>query len=343
MSEHFQKYFEQNATDGALSDDAMAKLLVGDMGDTATADAVEMPATAPAEEQAKEVPPEQSPAGDGKQADDASGGDEEKVVILAKDGVNTISYDKLVEAREKAKLATEEAQALRQETENLKREIEAMNASNGQPSPQAKQEPDPAVQVDIVQLEREWHEAMLDDNADKAIEIRGKINGEIARRTREEITVELRAEQSAKDQQVATATAQQLLDKAAAETVKQYPELDTSDGAGDAEKVAEIVEYRDFLIASKGMPPHEALQKAAKRIMGEPKAHEQPAAGDTAVPKVVPPVKERTPTTMSDIPGGTAPHHDEAEAMMQMSNSALLGKMMGMSPDKIMETLSRVV
>lgn len=343
MSKDFETYFEQNATDGALSDDAMAKLLVGDMGDTATADAVEVPATAPAEEQAKELPPEQTPAGDGKQADDASGGDEEKPVILAKDGVNTISYDKLVEAREKAKLATEEAQALRQETESLKREIEAMNAGKGQPSLQAKQEAEPIAQVDIAQLEREWYEAMLDDNTDKMVEIRGEINSEIARKTREEITGELRAEQSAKEQQATAITAQQLLDKAAAETVKQYPELDTSDGAGDAEKVAEIVEYRDFLIESKGIAPHEALRKAAKRIMGEPKAHEQPAAGDTAAPKVVPPVKERIPTTMSDIPGGTAPHHDEAEAMMQLSNTALLGKMMGMTPDKIMETLSRVV
>ena len=339
MSKDFEQYFEQNATDGELSDDAMAKLLVGDMGDTAMADAADVPAAAPTVEVEPETQPAQPPEGDGKQGEGAGEGEAEPI-ILAKDGKSVIPYDKLVEARSEAKAAREANQALMQEMESIKQQVAAMNAGNVQPPPQRKPEQPPP---DITQLEREWHEAMLDDDTDKMVEIRGKINGEIARQTRAEITGEIRAEQAAREQQAQAITAQQLLDQAAAETVKQYPELDASNGEGDSAKIAEIVEYRDFLIASKGIPAHEALQVAAKRVMGDSKVQTGPAAGDTAAPKASPPVKARTPTTMSDIPGGTAPHHDEAEAMMQLSSPALLGKMMGMTPDKIMETLARVV
>ena len=46
---------------------------------------------------------------------------------------------------------------------------------------------------------------------------------------------------------------------------------------------------------------------------------------------------------LSDIPAGTAVHTDEAEALAQMSNTALLGKMMNMDPTKIESLISRAV
>lgn len=342
MNKEMETYFEQNATDGFLSDDAMAKLLVGDMGDTSTVeDSGKQPEPAPAKEVGLEQQPASEPEGDGKPDNQAVESENEEPVILAKDGKNVIEYEKLVEARNEAKAAKEANRALMQEMESIREQIAALK--DGKDDKQGAPEPKPEL-VNVHQLEREWHEAILDDDPENAVAIRAKINAEIARQVREETTREFEAKLTAKEQEAENIKAQSLLDAAADEVAKAYPALDLGSDNGDKDKVAEVVEYRDFLIQSKGMPAHEALTLAAKRIMGEPQKKEEPAGGDTPVkPKVEPTVKARTPTTMSDIPAGTAPHHDEAEALMQMSNTALLGKMMTMDPDKIADLMARLV
>ena len=340
MNKEMETYFEQNATDGVLSDDAMAKLLVGDMGDTATAEAGEAPAPAPADEVAPEPQPDAEPEGEGKQDADAEAAGEEQVV-LAKDGKNIIPYDKLVEARNEAKAAREANNALMQEMESIKAQIAEMNA--GKVAEQHASQEKMSETVDVAQLERDWHEAVMDDNTDKAVAIRSQINAEIKRQALEEASASYAAQKAADDQRREQMSVQQLLDQAAADVAKQYPELDLSADTGDKAKVAEVVEYRDFLISSKGVAPHEALQQAAKRIMGAPVQQAKPVGGDTPTPKAEAKVKTRTPTTMSDIPAGTVPHHDEAEALMQMSNTALLGKMMSMDPNKIADLMARLV
>lgn len=101
---------------GNLSDADMTKLLTGGhKGDTAAATPVDTGAPdAGSEAQTA------APKADGKTASpdtEAADADEDKSkpepVILAKDGVHTIGYEKLVEAREEARLAREELAALK--------------------------------------------------------------------------------------------------------------------------------------------------------------------------------------------------------------------------------------
>ena len=52
-------------------------------------------------------------------------------------------------------------------------------------------------------------------------------------------------------------------------------------------------------------------------------------------------IKSPVPSSLSDMPGATAAHHDETEAMMDMSSLSLVEKFNHMTPDKIEEVLSR--
>lgn len=333
MDQNFEQYFEQNATDGVLSDDAMAKLLIGDMGDTATAEAVATPDTAPVEDQPEQQPADET-AGDGKPDNRAA---DEAPVVLAKDGKNIIPYEKLVEAREEAKSAREAQQALMQEMKSIKAQVAEMNASRQQPQQEVKA----ATSVDVTELERQWYDALEEGDSEKALGIRKQINDELKRQAIEAAKADYAQAIEENRKAEAEQTAMSLLQQVANDVIKSYPSLDQNSPNADTEKIAEVVEYRDFLISSKGLTPHDALAKAASRVMGEPA---KPTGGDTPVPaKTSPKVNVRTPTTMSDIPAGTAPHHDEVEALMQMSNTAMLGKFMSMDANKIMETLGRMI
>lgn len=103
--------------DGALTPEQAAALLsADDEGDT----------TLPNGGEEKGSKPDAAPAtDDGEQKADAETGGEqeqepESAVILAKDGVHTIPYDRLVEAREQAKAAKAAEEAARQELEQLR-------------------------------------------------------------------------------------------------------------------------------------------------------------------------------------------------------------------------------
>lgn len=327
-----EAYFEQNAVDGVLTDDAMANLLIGNMGETAApAESGDAPDPAPQSDEANLKTEDQ--AGDGKL--DPAEGDAADPIVLAKDGKNVIPYGKLTEAREEAKAYREQTAALMQEMESIK----AMLAQGQQPGatqPDAVAEPAPAA-VDIAALEREYYNATMDGEEDRAVEIRVKINSELMRQAREDVIREVGSQQSARDQQAAVQTAQSALDSAAIEVSGKYPVLDLENG-GDPEKVGEVVEYRDFLIHVKGIPAHDALRQAAEKVLG--KVEVKAPASDTVAPKTV---KTNTPTSLSDIPAGSAAHHDEAEALTQMSHVNMVQKMMGMDPSKIEALISKMV
>ena len=127
---NIETFFEQNAVDGVLGEEAMVKLLTGDMGENTAGETPE-----PAQD--GEVKPEQQPAynqseGEGKPEDATATGEGEEPVILAKDGKNIIPYEKLIEAREEAKAAKAETQVLMQEMESIKEQIASLNAGNQQ-------------------------------------------------------------------------------------------------------------------------------------------------------------------------------------------------------------------
>lgn len=53
--------------------------------------------------------------------------------------------------------------------------------------------------------------------------------------------------------------------------------------------------------------------------------------------------KTEPPASLSEVPGSSAAHHDEAAALLEMSGTALMQKFEGKNPDQIEATLSRLL
>ncbi|MBP7235505.1 MAG: hypothetical protein KA991_02160 [Bifidobacterium sp.] len=308
----FEKYFEENAVDGALPEDAMVKLLTGDLGDTGDSPAPE---------------PEAGPATE--QADDGSAG--ETPVVLAKDGKNTIPYEKLVEAREEAKAARAEREALMQEMESIK----AMLAEKDAPkTEQADTEAGPV--ADELQ-------DLKDQLADlpEVIEFVERYTGsqlkqvEMLKAQIEALTAQIEPIRKTEQNRVvedhfrAITTAH-----ADADMIVESPEFvewkgkqpsftqEAYDAVLERGTAQQVIELFDAFKASTGWGKTDAT------------------AGDTAAPRTV---KVNTPKSLSDIPAGTAAPHDEAEALTQMSQTGRLQKMMNLDPSKIEDLMARLV
>lgn len=136
--------------------------------------------------------------------------------------------------------------AAREEAEQLRAELEA------------KAYPDPASAVDVDALEDQYFEAILEGDKDKAKGLRSKINAEIYTKAEAASTAAVSASLSQRE-------AKTSFEKAVAQTVTDFPFLDSNSPESSPEAIAEVVEWRDFYIA-KGDSPASALQKAAQKV-----------------------------------------------------------------------------
>lgn len=315
----FEKYFEENAVDGALPEEAMVKLLTGDLGDTGDSPAPE-PEAEPATEQTDD---------DSAKADEAA---EETPVVLAKDGKNTIPYEKLVEAREEAKAAKAEREALMQEMESIK----AMLADN-QEAPKTEQaDPEAGPVADELQ-------DLKDQLADlpEVIEFVERYTGNQLKQV-EMLKAQIEA---------LTAQIEPIRKTEQTRVVEDHFRAITTAHA-DAEKIIESPEFVEW----KGKQPS-FTQEAYDAVLERGTAQQvielfstfkdatgwgkaDATAGDTAAPRTV---KVNTPKSLSDIPAGTAAPHDEAEALTQMSQTGRLFKMMNLDNEKREDLMSRLV
>lgn len=314
----FEKYFEENAVDGALPEEAMVKLLTGDLGDTGDSPAPE-PEAEPATEQTED---------DSAAADEA---DEETPVVLARDGKNTIPYEKLVEAREEAKAAKAEREALMQEMESIK----AMLAEKDAPkTEQAEHEAGPV--ADELQ-------DLKDQLADlpEVIEFVERYTGSQLKQV-EMLKAQIEA---------LTAQIEPIRKTEQTRVVEDHFRAITTAHA-DADKIVESPEFVEW----KGKQPS-FTQEAYDAVLERGTAQQvielfsafkgatgwgktDATAGDTAAPRTV---KVNTPKSLSDIPAGTTSPHDEAEALTQMSQTGRLFKMMNLDNEKREDLMSRLV
>ena len=136
--------------------------------------------------------------------------------------------------------------AAREEAEQLRAALEA------------KASPEPASAVDVDALEDQYFEAILEGDKDKAKGLRSKINAEIYNKAEAASTAAVSASLSQRE-------AKTSFEKAVAQTVTDFPFLDSNSHESSPEAIAEVVEWRDFYIA-KGDSPASALQKAAQKV-----------------------------------------------------------------------------
>lgn len=336
-----ESFFEQNAVDGALSDEAMAKLLTGDLGDTVapSTDSGDTPAPAPDTAVTKEATGDNAepPAGDGK-PDGGTEGDDEPSAVLAKDGKNIIPYEKLVEAREEAKAAREANQALMQEMESIKQALADLNGQQ-QGAPKAEEAAAATPQEnELAELKEQLSDlpeviAFVEKYTGSHLQQIDMLKQQIAILTSKLEPIAQTAEKRvAEDHFTAIKTAHADADaivesKEFSEWMSKQPSFaraayDSVLERGTTQQVIEMFQaFKDATQWGQTAPPA--------------------SAGDTAQPGK--PVKVVTPKSLSDIPAGSAPHHDEAEALTQMPMNNLIQKMMSMDPAKINEMVSRLV
>lgn len=188
---------------------------------------IEKPATEP-EPKATEKPADKAPEADAEK-DDHPDQRQQRIPKARFDEVNT------------------RKNALEQLLEEAQRQIEELRQAGTPPANTVDAPP----AFDEAAKEREYLEAVIDGDTDKAVQIRASINSNIRQQARQDFEVDQSSRAAATD-----------LQSASEQAVVDFPYLDTPDGA---EAIELIVASRDSKVA-RGMPIGEALRQAVASI-----------------------------------------------------------------------------
>lgn len=263
--------------------------------------------------------------------------DPDNTVILAKDGKHTIPYDKLVEARERAKAA--EARAA---------EIEGKLAEYQQAAEQRQAEGDAPTQADA---NAAVAQAAIDQGIDP--EIFGDFSEEaLAAGIQKLVDMQV----TAKVEALVGEALAPFKEKAAVEQANSH--LDAIYQAHpDADSIVESREMADWI---GGQPSfvQQAMQNVLqqgstqevielfdqfKKATGETQDADTPSKQDVkaAAKQVIANSKPDVPASLTDMPGGKPGSTTREEAMSNMDGHDLLDAMADMPPEKIEEFLNR--
>lgn len=305
-----EAFFQANQVDGQLSDEHMAQMLNLPEGDTTSVES-----SVPAADVVVETPPAV---------------EEVKVeavvepVILAKDGVHTIPFAKLEEARHGE-------QHWKSIAAEQQRKIDELSQK-------------PAVEVvadvDIHAKEKDYIEAMMEGDTDKALQIRLEIKAEEKKQSDAKVNAVLEPIQQQREVSAIEAHTS-AIQKAHPDYLSIYESgklnewinTQPSFARSGYEKVItegttqEAIELFDAFKAATGK---------TTVVTGRPDAAELARAA-------VANAKSKPPTSLSEIPAGSGVQHDEAAAMLEMSGVGLMNKFEGKSPEQISALLSRII
>lgn len=302
------EFYLANQVDGQLTDAQTMQMLGLPEADStqvqsnvADVAATEVPA---AKVDVKTVEPEQTP------------------VILAKDGVHTIPFEKLTEAREAERLAKAQAADLMQQLEALK---------NAPAAPVAQTPPNAA--VDDADVFGDFSEEAIARGVETlvarktaAIEARlAEVLAPIQKQEAESATDSHFAAIEDKHPDVESVVPSQEF----ANWINAQPSMTRSalTAAIESGTAPQVIEVLDAYRAATGKPAE---------ATGKPNAL---AAAQAAIAKA----QAAPPMSLSEIPAGTNVAHDEANAMMEMSSVGLMSKFEGKSPEQIMALMSKVL
>lgn len=319
-------FFHANAVDGELTPAQMMELLQlpeGDMPPTPVVDGKSgVPDTASTERPAAGTPAPQTP--------------EPTPTILAKDGVHTIPYEKLVEAREAEKQWRAQAEAAQQQLAAM--QAAAQRAEDGQ-APVATAKTMAAasemiasgIKVDL----GDYSEEAMQAGIAAAIEsgIASRVDARVAALEAQLAKVVAPLQQAqAKD---AEAEARQtILSKhpdaiSIAESAELQAWVSSKPAfarAAYAQVIesgspAEVIELLDAFKAEKPAPARNAAQAAEAAIAN---------------------AKARVPSSLSDIPGSVAPAASSMEAMKGLDAPELLNRFADMRPEQMWDIIDKI-
>lgn len=308
------QYFEDNAIDGALTPEQAAQIMNLPEGDTG-------------------AQPDNSSAPDAATEQDNA----PEPVLLARDGVHTIPYERLTEAREaeqywkgQAAVAFEQMQAL---------QADAQQRATTGVAPTAM-DADTATAIAAI-ASGEATAAVFGDFSEEAL-AHGVQTLMDARDARLEAKVDQRIREALQPYQAAAAQSQ---------TEQHYGAI--YDRHPDANSIYDSAEFANWVNAQPSFARNAytaileqgetdqliEIFDAYKQATGRPQAKtlDFSSAAQAAIAKAPRPV----PVSLSDIPGGSVGAGSKYEALDAMSPAAMGEAMSGMTPDQINAYLDR--
>lgn len=255
----------------------------------------------------------------------------EPPIVLARDGKHVIPFEELQTAREQARYWQAKAE-------------EAL-AQQQQPQPQPDTTPRPS--IDLKELRRQLREADLLGEEDRVEELQEQIDAEVMRRA-EEVAYQRVALRELETQQAAIEKAVMTVANAAIGT---YPFLDHNGPEANQEAITQV-QALSALYAGNGHPADQALSMAVEKVAQWYAQPASPAGRNNAVSAkdielkasaAIAKARTATPNSMSAIPSASVPHHDEAEALLDMSPVELYAKFHNKSPEQIEALVSRLL
>ncbi len=331
-----EQFLEQHTdADGNVSDAAMAKLLTGGhQGDTSAGQPTEsgvpaagsnaIEAAAPAAGTPAVPTPAPTPAPAAANVPAAPPAGEATPVILARDGVHTIGYDKLVEAREAEKLARAEAQQLREQLAQVAKAAPAPAPAASAPAPVSDQP-----------------ESVFGDYSDASIR-KGleTIAASAAGKTKAELEALVAPLQQHREELIAAEHFRTITEK--------HPDMGSIVESTEFNRWVDaqpsFVRDAYKVVLEKGTAAQVVEMLDTYRTANPARSAAAPAVDvSKQVDAVIANAKTKPPSSLSDIPAGSAAHHDEAGAMAEMSATDLMTKFAGKSPAEIEAMVRRLV
>lgn len=322
------EFFQAHAVDGVLTDAQMGQMLNLPEGDSGAQPQSGTPDPTPAPTPAPVATPEPTPA------------PTPEPVILAKDGVHTIAYEKLVEAREGEKAAKAQAETAAAEVERLRLENEALKRA---PQPTPAPTTAPVAEADLGDFGDFSDEAIkkgIKDlvNARVAVakaEMDAQVDAKVAeklaplerRHAEDAVATHWKTLYTAHPNMDAMLESQEL--KAWRESQPSFAQA-AIDAVLEQGTTAQVVELFDTFV------------KATGKTTTTPPATAQAETPEAKAAAAVAKAQERPATSLSEIPGSGA-NHDEAAAMLEMNPMAQLRKFDGKTPEQIHALMSKVL
>lgn len=340
MSTEIDNFLTQALGDGGdLTPQQAAQLLhMGDTtGDTGGAPSPELssgPAAAPAPNEGQNTPATKTPA------TDESNLTAENAVVLAKDGVHTISYDKLVQARDAARTAQTEAQALASQLEAANQKLAELQAQ-AQARADAGQAPtqtDANAAAAQAAVDAGIDPAIFGDFSPEAMAkgvaqlVQAQVAASMANIDAKLKPIEQQNAQSAQEAHLAAIYGAH----ADADSIVESQEFAAWKDAQPSVVRAALDQVLDKGSASQVIEVFDAFKAAS----GQAKPNNTPAASagqvspaeaaKAAIAKAAPPI----PASLSDIPGGRIATTNVSEAMETMSPAEQYRAAMNMTPEQ---------
>ena len=322
-----QFYLDHQDADGNLTDAQTAQMLALDpsQGDTGTElpedDVPDIDAGQP---EAKS-PPETLPA-------EAAQPDPEPVV-LAKDGVHTIPFEKLEEARQQAQHWARVAAEKDAEIARL------AAAATQAPTTPATEEATTTPSVDEVTFGDYSDEDMKKGVLAVASAVVSKAVADLNTKLEQAIAPIKEQEQAA---------AMEAHFKALTDANPDHNEIVTGQPLQDwIAKQPSFVRDHYKAVFERGTAPQviELVSTFKSQSgIGQTNAAATAAAAAQKAKDAIANAKVARPTSLTDIPAGSAAHHDEAEAIREMTSTGLMSKFSAINdPSKILAQLDRLV